>query len=179
MVDTFFGKPFLEKSSIAHIDITLEKKLYFCDCFQRRETVLLVSVTRRWIPHTTQAVTSLWSILLVTDTSSLWESWCHSLLVRPWAYSDELPLKRPFYNQSVTIVLKIQSNFKIYPLCRLQSKLCTWLNNVNYFPDSASCADYCQNGGQCSISPEDGVSCNCTGTGYVGYQCSGAFKKSV
>ena len=46
------------------------------------------------------------------------------------------------------------------------------------FSDPESCSTYCQNNGQCMIHPEDGISCNCTGTGYVGDSCHSKYYKS-
>ena len=39
------------------------------------------------------------------------------------------------------------------------------------FSDPETCPTYCKNNGVCEFSYLNGVSCDCTGTGYIGTTC--------
>ena len=47
----------------------------------------------------------------------------------------------------------------------------------DYFllPDSDNCSSLCKNNGTCKVSAFDGLSCDCTGTGYIGARCECKF----
>ena len=52
--------------------------------------------------------------------------------------------------------------------------------HTNFLPlDSDNCSSLCKNNGTCKVSPSDGLSCDCTGTGYIGARCECKFSDTL